>query len=106
MSFIKQNLLFIIGAVIVLGGLFYYFTNSNSGSGALLTSSTSSGTSPATQQLLTSLSNLHTITLDNSVFSDPVFVSLTDFGVQIAPENVGRGNPFAPFGTVITKSAH
>ncbi len=105
MNFIKKNLLFILGAVIVLGGLFYYMSNSGAPT-PLLTSSASSN-SPVTQQLLVSLSSLHTITLDNAIFSDPVFVSLTDFGVQIAPENVGRGNPFAPFGTAVpAKQGH
>ena len=30
--------------------------------------------------------------------TDPVFASLTDFGVTIPPQNAGRRNPFAPVG--------
>ncbi len=48
------------------------------------------------QNLLVTLQNLHTIKLDNSIFSNPAFQSLSDFGVAIPAENVGRRNPFEP----------
>lgn len=54
-------------------------------------------TSSVSQGLLVTLSNLHTIRLDATIFTNPVFLSLNDFGVTIPPENVGRPNPFAPF---------
>lgn len=83
-------------AVIVLAGYIYFTYFSGSSSGALLTTSESS---PLSSDLLTTLSSLHTIKLDNAIFSDPIYLSLTDFGVQIPPENVGRRNPFAPLGS-------
>lgn len=48
-------------------------------------------------ELLTTLARLKSTKLDTSIFSDPVFVSLRDFGVEIAPQPVGRRNPFAAF---------
>jgi hypothetical protein len=99
LTFIKQNkLLSIVAALFIFGITFYTFTSSggNSGSSALLNTSDVSN-SAASQQLLVTLANLHTIRLDGTIFNDPVYLSLTDYGVVIAPENVGRRNPFVPF---------
>jgi hypothetical protein len=54
-------------------------------------------TSRISRDLIVTLSNLNTIRLDDSIFTDPVFLSLSDFGVQIPLQPVGRRNPFAPF---------
>lgn len=54
-------------------------------------------TDNVSRELVITLSNLNTIRLDDSIFKDPVFLSLSDFGVQIPLQNVGRYNPFAPF---------
>ena len=82
-----------IGGVIVLGLVYYVWTSAAS---TPLLSSTGEGTSPLSQEILTTLGQLHTIRLDPSVFIDPVFVSLADFGVTLPPQNAGRRNPFAP----------
>ena len=49
------------------------------------------------RELLVALAKLKSTKLDRTIFEDPVFNSLKDFGVQIAPEPVGRRNPFASF---------
>lgn len=97
MGFIKNNKGFLGGALLI-GILFYVYFNYFRGDSteALLTTSADSIASP---DLLATLSHLHTITLNSSIFSDPVFLSLTDFGVEIPPQNVGRPNPFAPIGS-------
>lgn len=99
MQFIKQNLLAIGGAALVAVALFVYWTYFGSSSAPLL--SQTNAASPVSKQLLLTLSNLHTLKLDQSVFTDPTFVSLNDFGVQIPPQSVGRGDPFAPLGSVV-----
>lgn len=81
------------GLVLVLG----YYIWSSQGSSPLLSSS-DEGTSAVSQELLMTLGKLRTIKLDTNIFSDPAFVSLTDFGVTIPPEAAGRRNPFAPVG--------
>ena len=83
-------------AAIVVVGLGYYLW-SGSGSAPLL--STTAEISPGSEEVLVTLGKLHTIKLDPSLFTDPVFVSLSDFGVTIPPQNAGRRNPFAPLGT-------
>jgi hypothetical protein len=49
------------------------------------------------RDLLVALSRLKETQLDVGFFEDPVFLSLRDFGVTIAPQPVGRRNPFAAF---------
>ena len=77
-------------AVLVLG----YYQLSGGQGGAALTSSADSAVTPASQELLVTLANLNTIKLDATVFNDPAFASLTDFGVTIPPQPAGRRNPF------------
>lgn len=48
--------------------------------------------------LLAALALLRTIQLDTSVFTDPIFKNLSDWGKKIAPQPAGRRNPFAPLG--------
>lgn len=79
--------------VVVVAALLYYWYSS--GSTPLLSDSSNS---PASVEILRALEGLHTVTLDSTVFEDPVFNSLSDFGVVIPPEPVGRRNPFAPAG--------
>ncbi|MBC7836822.1 hypothetical protein H7X87_03540 [Acetobacteraceae bacterium] len=99
MKFIKDNKM-LLGGLLFIGLLLYVYFNYFRGSSDtnLLTSSADS--SVASPELLATLSSLHTITLDASLFTDEVFLSLTDFGVTIPPQNVGRRNPFAPLTTV------
>ena len=52
--------------------------------------------------LLIMLAQLQTISLDTSIFTDPVFVSLQDWSKPIDPQPfgkaLGRPNPFSTFG--------
>ena len=95
LAFITQNKLLTAGVSIVVLALLYYFFFLSGPSTAPLTT-TDNTDSPVTQSLLVTLSNLHTIKLDGSIFGDPTFISLTDFGVVIPVQSVGRRNPFAP----------
>ena len=84
---------------LIVAGLGYY-VYSSSDSGALLTSS-GGETSPVSQEILNTLGQLRVIKLDPGLFTDPVFVSLADFGVTIPPQQAGRRNPFAPVGSSV-----
>lgn len=98
MDFIKKNKVLLGGIITVFLGLVVYLNFfAGAPSGELLASTDQ--VSPISQELLSVLSNLHTIKLDNSIFSDPAFQSLTNFGVELPPENVGRRNPFLPLGS-------
>jgi hypothetical protein len=82
----------VLVALLVLG--YYYWGGSGSTPEPTLTQQDVS----LSQDLLLTLNNLHAIKLDPSIFSDPLFQSLTDFGVTIPPQPTGRPNPFAPVG--------
>lgn len=85
----------IVAGVILLAALYVYMAYfSPSPSSATLTASDSNAA--LSQNLLVTLQNLHTLKLDNSIFNDPAFRTLTDFGVVIPAEAVGRRNPFLP----------
>ncbi len=99
MDFFKKNIPLVIGFLVVVGGLYVYLNFFAGSASEALLATTADSQSPVSQDLLVTLSNLHTIKLDSSIFSDPLFQSLTSFGVELPPENVGRRNPFLPVGT-------
>ena len=96
MDFLKKNKTAIGGGALVVALLYVYLTYFN-GSSAPLTETTVDQAAVSGSLLIT-LNSLHTIRLDNTVFSDPVFASLSDFGVSIPAQDAGRRNPFAPIG--------
>lgn len=96
MDFIKENKAFagiVVGIIVLTGGYFAY----NSGtSDELLSSTSQTSTAEVSKELLATLGNLKSLSLDVSIFTDTAFMSLVDFGVAIPLEPVGRDNPFAP----------
>ncbi len=104
LDYVKENKgLAAIVIIVVLGVGGYFAYNSGSSTQPLSsTSSTSTPTSKVSRELLLTLSDLRSITLDNSIFSDAAFTSLVDFRVDIPLQPVGRQNPFerlSPQGT-------
>ncbi len=95
MEFLKKNRLYIGVIVLALAGLWLYMTYFSDPSSSP-TLSNDRAASPLSQDVLVTLSNLNTIRLDESIFSDPLFMSLSDYGVAIPPQNAGRRNPFLP----------
>lgn len=95
MDFLKKNKMAIGGGLAVLVFGYVYLTYFSGGSAPLTASSADSAISG---DLLITLNSLGTIDLDNKIFTNPVFVSLSDFGVSIPPQQSGRRNPFAPIG--------
>ena len=95
MEFLNKNRLYIGVIVLALAGLWLYMTYF-SGPSSSATLSNDRAASPLSQDVLITLSNLNTIRLDESIFSDPLFMSLSDYGVAIPPQNAGRRNPFLP----------
>lgn len=97
MQFFKQNKLLIGVAIVGLLGALYYFVFMGSTAAPVFTETEVSDDTGVTQELLVTLSNLRSVELNGSIFTDPVFMSLTDFGVVIPQEPVGRRNPFMPY---------
>lgn len=80
-------------AVVLVGGYFAFFNTKNVPD---LTSTMEDPTARVSGDLLSTLSSLNVIKLDNTIFSDPAFTALSDFGVTIPLQPAGRRNPFAP----------
>jgi uncharacterized membrane protein len=84
----------IVGILIVSFIIFKAFFSSSDNSSDVLTAANTS-TSTVGADFVTQLQQLQQITLDPSVFSDPVFQSLQDFSQPLPNIAVGRDNPFA-----------
>jgi hypothetical protein len=94
MEWIRKNLVGLLLIIVCIAGVVLY-QNYFSGSDAdLLTSDINTNG----EEMLIALNKLRAISFDQTLFSDPVFLSLVDFGTDIAPKPIGRPNPFAPIG--------
>lgn len=97
-TFFKQNkALALIALVLVVGLGYYLYTSATGGNAQPQDLTATDNSADESGQLLSTLNDLNNITLSNAVFSDPVYLSLTDFGVVIPEEPSGRGDPFLPF---------
>jgi len=97
MNFIQRNqtviiFLFIVGALFF--GYQYFFSAPQEG--ALNVTNVQAAGSEADQELIALLLELKGIRLDNAIFTDTTFQSLTDFSKELVTEPIGRVNPFAP----------
>lgn len=104
---IKNTVLFIV-ILVVLSLIYFFFfgrkteepTLVSAVPGAPATVSGSPTPLPAAGEFLPVLLNIQSIKLDDSIFSDPAFLSLRDSSIELIPDgNEGRPNPFAPIGS-------
>lgn len=88
----------VIGIVILLIGIagYMYVTRDQSVSQTLTVASAGSVVTPVDSDLLSALNSLKKLKLDDSIFKNPVWLSLVDFGKVLAPQEKFRPNPFAP----------
>ncbi len=96
----KRMVIGFVTVLVVLAGGFFYWLSGDSGSagtGAITVFPTSPLDATLGRDLLVALATLKSTKLDTSIFTDPVFVSLKDFSVDISAQPVGRRNPFATF---------
>lgn len=97
-----------IATILVFGYLFFFKGDTEEG---FLSSSTNSDTentgavatqSTVAQDFLPILLSVKSLKLDDSIFSDPAFLTLYDSSIILVPDgNEGRPNPFAPIGSDI-----
>jgi|JI10StandDraft_1071094.scaffolds.fasta_scaffold26285_5 hypothetical protein len=95
MSNLLKNLLIALGLAIILFIGYITFVRDD-GSDAMISESLSPEVRQETQQLLSTLQELKSINVEGRIFSDPLFLSLRDFRVELGTEPEGRSNPFAP----------
>lgn len=96
----KGNLknLIIIGSILIAIALaaYFYFTRDQSGDAVLTSTDAGSAAASVDNELLAALHDLKKIKLDDSIFSNPTWLSLHDFGKVLAQQQPFRPNPFAP----------
>jgi len=94
----KIKTIFILISIFVLTFVFVGFGVAKSEAEEdLLVSSNNTGVTG--NELLVLLLKIKSISLDGELFNDPIFEGLKDFSKEIAPQPVGRNNPFAPLGS-------
>lgn len=89
----------IVAVIVAVAFLAYYFYKSGNSTESSSLLSSSSGQPDASQigsQVLSLLSQIQSLRIDDSLFSDPGYQTLRDYSVVIPAEDVGRDNPFAP----------
>lgn len=92
MSSSLQNLLILVG-IIIVAGLGYYLYTQGEGT-SLHNSQVDNQTDINTEQSLSRLRDIQTTSLDGSVFDDPRFTSLISTNNDVIPEPHGKTNPF------------
>ncbi len=95
MSNLLKNLLIALGLAVILFIGYVLFIKEGDES-ELSTTSFSQEAELQTQELLATLGELESIDVEGRVFSDPLFVSLKDFRIDLGTQADGRVNPFAP----------
>jgi len=104
MAIFQNKLVILICVGVVLAGVVWYSFMRDKSAESLLQTNDLTATNTIDSDVVTILLQLRAVSLSGTIFTDPAFMSLQDFGSQIVPEPVGRENPFAPY-TVATTSA-
>ena len=93
-----KNILVIVTIVVVAFVAYSMFFAGRDITTNILTSSTVGPgiQSSVNSELLLLLINLKSIRLNDSLFGDPAFKELRDYGQDLVPEPLGRENPFSP----------
>ncbi len=94
----KLKLILVIAAVALAMFLVYaFFLKSAPAREGLVT--TAAPVDRNTASTLRLLDQMKSLGLDRSIFSNPLYQRLQDFGVEILPQPYGRPNPFASIGS-------
>lgn len=94
---VKQIIISVVVILVALIAFKVFFVDEDSGSSALVAEN-ANATFIDGQAILSMLNNLNRVTLDESVFSDKVFLSLESFERDLDSQVLGRPNPFYPIG--------
>lgn len=96
MSYLKNRTFLLIIAGIFLAIAMWYSFLRDKTPAPLIQSADLTRATGADSDVVQTLLQLRAVSLSGTIFSEPAFMSLQDFGSQIVPEPVGRMNPFAP----------
>lgn len=96
MGFLSQSKFYIMAGVgiLIAIGVWWTLSESPSDEGLLVTENPGGGL--VDKELIGTLLQLRAVSLGGTIFSDPSFMRLRDYGTQIISEPAGRANPFTP----------
>lgn len=95
MAVFKNKFVLLILVGVVLAGVVWYSFMRNDSTQLLETQDLTVATA-VDSDVVGVLLQLRAVSLSGTIFTDPAFQALQDFGSEIIPEPVGRENPFAP----------
>ena len=102
----KSAFIILIVAVLAFTAYSVFFAGGVRQDESLLTTNNAAVPEAAiTSELISLLLEMKVLKLDNSLFSDKRFRSLTDFSVTLTPQPIGRSNPFLPLGVSSSEEA-
>lgn len=101
----KKNILILIVTLIVFAFAGFYLFKNNNNTDEMLVADSNSANSDEAQVIYNLLQKMAKVKLDDSIFSNNNFKGLKDNSVEIAPQETGRSNPFAPVNFVAPKSS-
>ncbi len=90
----SNTIIFIVIALAIVAGAYWYFFTGTGNQPPLTATTSFENVSQA--QFQTLVTELQPISFDTSIFSDARFMGLVDLATPIAPEAIGRLDPFAP----------
>lgn len=103
MSLFKNKMVLLgVGGVLLAGFVWYSFLRDKETQ--LLKTEDITAPTAVDSDIVTVLLQLRAVSLSGTIFTDPAFLTLKDFGSQIMQEPNGRANPFAPLGSTATTS--
>lgn len=104
-SLFKNKTLLLLGGGVVVALLIWYgFLRSDTKASLLTTEELTTTNGEVDSDVVATLLTLRAVSLTGSIFEDPAFQQLQDFGSEIMLEPVGRPNPFAPIGIAPTST--
>lgn len=93
----KYRIVIIIAVILGIAFLVYAMARKPAESDDLLLGDTAKPRSEILgAEIINALNQIESLRLSREIFSDPVFLSLTDRSREITPEPVGKKNPFDP----------
>ncbi len=88
--------------VLVAMGVYFYMNGTDTPSSGLEGSSVEDQIGG--ERILALLNQINRLEINDSLFRDPVYMSLHDYTVVVPTLPVGRGDPFAPIPGMVTEN--
>ncbi|MFA6295650.1 MAG: hypothetical protein WC666_04555 [Candidatus Paceibacterota bacterium] len=98
----KKTQTYIFIGVLVLLAIIFYFYQSGKGSSSDTLEEVDMSNQMVGANILNLLNQISSLKIDKKLFSEPTYMALKDYTVEITPISVGRANPFAPIPGVPT----